>query len=404
MPVPDETTHLVPKTGKDKAQLNTSISVVQSLFYKYWFILGLGITLVIATLYPDIGRKNGYLHSEWTIKWGAVILIFLISGLSMRIQTLAKTAMKVRLHLLIQLISLALIPLFVFGLVLFFFKVHLPLNSLLLVGVVITACTPTTISSNVVMTKNAGGNEASALMNSALGNILGIFVSPILVSTFYGPLLRAMPGGDPNQDQGRPLDISKVLTQLCLTVLVPLVIGQSIQWFFPRQVTRIKETCHFPQLSSLALLAMVLSVYSDTVYSGSFSSINTGDMVMVLVLNVVLYCVFSLLSFVLARLPLPQGVKAPLWLKNLRYSREDTIAVMYCGATKTVAMGVPLINILYQDGDAGTVGIVSTPLLMYHIEQLILGNIEIEILKRWLEKGRKEDAACLPSVHTTHEE
>jgi sodium/bile acid cotransporter 7 len=35
------------------------------------------------------------------------------------------------------------------------------INSLLLVGVVIAASTPTTVSSNVVMTKNANGNEAS---------------------------------------------------------------------------------------------------------------------------------------------------------------------------------------------------------------------------------------------------
>lgn len=35
------------------------------------------------------------------------------------------------------------------------------ISSLLLVGVVIAASTPTTVSSNVVMTKNAKGNEAS---------------------------------------------------------------------------------------------------------------------------------------------------------------------------------------------------------------------------------------------------
>lgn len=37
----------------------------------------------------------------------------------------------------------------------------MPVNSLLLIGVVIAASTPTTVSSNVVMTKNAHGNEAS---------------------------------------------------------------------------------------------------------------------------------------------------------------------------------------------------------------------------------------------------
>jgi sodium/bile acid cotransporter 7 len=54
-----------------------------------------------------------------------------------------------------------MIPFFVFGLVLLFFKLHMPMNSLLLIGIVIAASTPTTVSSNVVMTKNAKGNEAS---------------------------------------------------------------------------------------------------------------------------------------------------------------------------------------------------------------------------------------------------
>lgn len=55
-------------------------------------------------------------------------------------------------------------------------------------------------------------------------------------------------------------------------------------------------------------------------------------------------------------------------------------------------MGVPLINVLYQKGDPGTIGVLSTPLLLYHVEQLILGNIEVEILKKWVSRGQKRDA------------
>lgn len=55
-------------------------------------------------------------------------------------------------------------------------------------------------------------------------------------------------------------------------------------------------------------------------------------------------------------------------------------------------MGVPLINVLYQKGDPGTIGVLSTPLLLYHVEQLILGNIEVEILKKWVARGKKREA------------
>jgi hypothetical protein len=70
--------------------------------------------------------------------------------------------------MMIQVMNLLIIPGVVFGLVLLFFKMHMPLNSLLLIGLVIAASTPTTVSSNVVMTKNADGNEASGKLNKKM--------------------------------------------------------------------------------------------------------------------------------------------------------------------------------------------------------------------------------------------
>jgi solute carrier family 10 (sodium/bile acid cotransporter), member 7 len=97
---------------------------------------------------------------------GAVIVIFLISGLSLRTRTLAKTVMRVRLHLMIQTISLIIIPFTVYGIALLFSTVNLPINHMLLLGLVIAGCTPTTVSSNVVMTRNAKGNEASGKIDA----------------------------------------------------------------------------------------------------------------------------------------------------------------------------------------------------------------------------------------------
>ena len=49
-------------------------------------------------------------------------------------------------------------------------------NSLLVVG-----CLPPPVSSAVILTRAAGGNEASAIFNSALGSFLGIFTTPMLL-------------------------------------------------------------------------------------------------------------------------------------------------------------------------------------------------------------------------------
>lgn len=64
-------------------------------------------------------------------------------------------------------------------------------------------------------------------------------------------------------------------------------------------------------------------------------------------------------------------------------------------------MGVPLINVLYQNGDPGTIGVLSTPLLLYHVEQLILGNIEVDILKRWVLHGQQQQQQQQQDVSST---
>lgn len=158
-------------------------TVFLTLLKKYWFLVGLAFVITIAWAAPNVARKGGYIRAEWSIKWGmnityivlaikfnyvliiqylgAVIIIFLISGLSLRTKILTQTFMRIRLHLLVQIINLVIIPFFVFGVVLLFFKLHASMNSLVLIGLVIAASTPTTVSSNVVMTKTAKGNEAT---------------------------------------------------------------------------------------------------------------------------------------------------------------------------------------------------------------------------------------------------
>jgi sodium/bile acid cotransporter 7 len=67
-------------------------------------------------------------------------------------------------------------------------------------------------------------------------------------------------------------------------------------------------------------------------------------------------------------------------------------------------MGVPLINVLYQNGDPGTIGVLSTPLLLYHVEQLILGNIEVELLKKWVKRGQQKHLEDPPTIIRDEEE
>jgi sodium/bile acid cotransporter 7 len=165
-------------------------------------------------------------------------------------------------------------------------------------------------------------------MNAALGNVLGIFVSPALVSAFQGPLIDATPENEDPAKAGGAVDFASVLKQLGATVLAPLIVGQIIQWFFTEPVAKFKVKFRLSDVSSFMLLTMVWSVFSDAVYAGSFAAVKATDIVAVAIINAGFYILFSLVCMTLARLPLPRWVETPDIVKRLRYSREDTVAIM----------------------------------------------------------------------------
>ena len=66
--------------------------------------------------------------------------------------------------------------------------------------------------------------------------------------------------------------------------------------------------------------------------------------------------------------------------------REDSVAVIICGATKTLALGAPLISVMY--GRSPDVGLVALPLVMYHAQQCVFGAPALEPLKRWRQGER----------------
>ncbi|KAI8391336.1 uncharacterized protein BYT42DRAFT_190728 [Radiomyces spectabilis] len=45
-------------------------SCLLRLFIKYWFLLGLGVAILLSWKFPNVARRGGYLRAEWTIKWG----------------------------------------------------------------------------------------------------------------------------------------------------------------------------------------------------------------------------------------------------------------------------------------------------------------------------------------------
>ncbi|XP_042323501.1 sodium/bile acid cotransporter 7 isoform X6 [Sceloporus undulatus] len=177
---------------------------------KDWFILGIVLVITAAKLQPDFGVKGGPLKPEITITYIAVSAIFFNSGLSLKTEELTSALMHVKLHLFVQIFTLVFFPTAIW---LFLQLLSItPINEWLLKGLQTVGCMPPPVSSAVILTKAVGGNEAAAIFNSAFGSFLGIVITPLLLLLFLG--------------SSSSVPFSSIFSQLFMTVVVPLIIGQ----------------------------------------------------------------------------------------------------------------------------------------------------------------------------------
>ncbi|KAF9151072.1 hypothetical protein BG015_007107 [Linnemannia schmuckeri] len=399
------------------------------IWMKNWFLLGLVIVIILARYFPGWGRTGGPIRPEYSVKYGITACIFLLSGLSLKTRDLLTSAMNYRAHLMVQITSFVIIPLFVKAITALLGLTSL--NAKLLAGMAVTSATPTTISSNVVMTANSNGNESLALFNAAFGNLLGVFISPLIVLI----LLHSTPE-TPSGQHG--LDYATILRDLGTTILVPIVVGQIYLYYFPKSIAWAKSKVHFPTLNSSCLLILVWTVFCDAFNNNTFSSVSAGEIIAIGALQGVIFWIMTFFLGFLARsrpaqlrilkimdqqhqeslrqeahledqtvsnlqtsvssaendhanvtrgLSLPRN-KVQKFLEPM--SKEDTVAILFCGGTKSVAMGIPMIKILYSSSAGSQLaGLLATPLLIYHVEQLFSGAFMVGWLKKWVGRGEE---------------
>ncbi|KAI8906384.1 putative sodium bile acid cotransporter [Gorgonomyces haynaldii] len=312
---------------------------------KHWFLIGLGLVICLAAAWPIAGSKKGPLKTDYLIGYGVTCIIFLLSGLGMKTKVLSQAVLHWKLILLVQVISFGITPVISFGISKLLALASFDSN--LVAGLIIACSTPTTIASNVLMTKQAKGNEAAALVNAVLGNVVGVFISPLLIFGYLGI------GGNGDASQ-----FSNVFIKLGITVLAPLIVGQIIRLIWPDIVDKLQRYINFSYLNSSMLLVIVWGVFCDSFLENVFSTIPGWQTAVIFFLDIFLFCLFSFMCYTIGRL--------------LGFSLEDSIAITMCGATKTVALGIPLINVIFVGNPY--IGVLSIPLLVYHGLQLIIGS------------------------------
>ena len=226
----------------------------------YWdneFLILVIIAILLARAYPPLGAI--YLAPQITATWVAVCFIFLMAGLGLKTEEFSKALQQVWFNLYVQVFNFGVDSAFVYGI-----SRLLALGNIigqdLADGMAIAASLPMTINMVLVLTKAAGGDEAAAIFNAAFGNLVGVFLSPVLILGYLGV--------------SGSIDLANVFYKLALRVLLPILIGQLLQKFCKPVNDFVKKyKKYFKKAQQYCLVFIVYTVFCTTFYKGNNSSV-----------------------------------------------------------------------------------------------------------------------------------
>ncbi len=309
--------------------------------------------IFLAWLYPNAGTSESPLHLPVVAGYG-VSVIFFFYGAKLSRESLLNGLSKWRLHLMVQLSTFVLFPLTILA-VRLIFKDYFSTNIGL--GIIYLAALPSTVSSSVVMVSIARGNIAAAIFNASISSVLGIFVTPLLMSGILG---KTQPG----------FDIGHTILMLCLQVLLPVILGLLLHHKIGGWVAQYKKT--LGNFDQLIILLIVYTSFCESFSGNMFSGFTISEIFLLGVMMLMLFLiVFALMN------------RLSVWM---RFKREDRITVIFCGSKKSLVQGAVMGKVLFPD--QAILGVVLLPLMLYHALQLLVGST---IAKAMGEKERMKE-------------
>jgi sodium/bile acid cotransporter 7 len=312
------------------------MQILKNLF-KDWFLRSMVIAVLIASFFPDIGRSGGWLRLDAFIDYG-IALVFFLHGVSIPSEQLRAGLGNKRLHMLVQSFTFAVFPLLFLGLK--------PLGDAwlppdLLLGFFYLCALPSTITSSVALTGLARGNVPAAIFNATVSSLLGIILTPLLVSLMASA-------------SGAGFSYREAVTDIAMLLLLPFVLGQLLHPWLGQRLARIKKYTTIVDRGVVVLL--VFASFSDSAAAGLWHEYGVDILLLTLIGATVLLALALLLTTAAARL--------------LRFPVEDEIVAVFCGSKKTLAAGVPMAKVLF--GTHPGLGLIVLPVMFYHQLQLVV--------------------------------
>jgi sodium/bile acid cotransporter 7 len=304
-----------------------------------WFIVGLVTAVILATFLPC--RGDGAVAFR-VITNAAIALLFFLHGAKLSRQAILDGIGNWRLHLTVLASSFVMFPLI--GLALRAGLAHW-VSAPMLDGLLFLCLLPSTVQSSIAFTSIAHGNVPAAVCSASASNVLGMFVTPVLVG-----FLLASELGQGSAAGGISLDaVGGILAQL----LVPFILGHLSRRWTAAWIGRHKFVVNLVDRGSILLV--VYTAFSAAVVEGLWHRLSAGDLLVIALLDggVLLFALFV----------------TTVGARRLGFNRPDEIAIVFCGSKKSLASGVPMAGVLFP---AATVGPMIVPLMIFHQMQLMV--------------------------------
>lgn len=296
------------------------------------YISAIVFMVVLASVIPCRGQAAAIMSG---VTYAAIALLFFLYGARLPVETIIEGLTNWRLQLTVFICTFLLFP--ILGLA-FSHLFQSLLGSSLSMGLLFLCLLPSTVQSSIAFTSIARGNVAAALCSASISNLLGIFVSPLLAAIFI-----AKHGAGFS-----PASIKDIVLQL----LVPFLAGQLLRPWLKEFVIKHKFILGLVDRGSILLV--VYTAFSEGVVNGIWHQIDLQSLVLLLLINLLLLVVLLVITTVTSR--------------RLGFSKEDEIAIVFCGSKKSLASGLPIANVLFP---AHLVGLMVLPLMLFHQVQLM---------------------------------
>jgi sodium/bile acid cotransporter 7 len=311
------------------------------------FTIMLLCTVALASVLPCSGQTAVVLGNVTTF---AIGLLFFLHGAKLSREAMLSGLTHWRLHLLVLASTFVMFPLL--GLALKPLSGNL-LTPELYVGVLFLCCLPSTVQSSIAFTSMARGNVAAAVCSASASNFIGIFVTPLLVSTL---IVRGAAGGSSWHA------VVSIVEQL----LLPFLAGQLLRPWIGAWVDRKKPMLKVVDQGSILLV--VYTAFSESVNEGLWHKLSPS---VLLTLGIVCAVMLALALVIAA------------WTsKRLGFDKADEITIVFCGSKKSLASGVPMAKVLFAPG---ALGMVILPVMLFHQIQLMVCAV---LAQHWAQRAK----------------